>query len=172
MGMFSFIKEAGEKLFGIGKAQALAELDAKGQLRILGRKKNLLISSFGRNIHPEWVEAELLKNGLLQQAVLVGDARPYCSALVYCKEPAISTSQIESWLAQVNQTLPDYARVQRFYRLHAPLSEANGTLTANQRPKRAQIAELYQAEIAALYVNDAVSHSIKSELVAPASAAC
>jgi long-subunit acyl-CoA synthetase (AMP-forming) len=150
----------------------LAMLLPDGRLQIKGRKKNLLISSLGRNIHPEWVEAEVLKSGLLQQAVLVGDARPYCSALVYCKDPAISNSQIESWLAQVNQTLPDYARVQRFYRLHAPLSEANGTLTANQRPKRAQIAELYQAEIAALYANDAVSHSIKSELVAPASAAC
>jgi acyl-CoA synthetase (AMP-forming)/AMP-acid ligase II len=143
-----------------------------GRLQIKGRKKNLLISSLGRNIHPEWVEAELLKNGLLQQAVLVGDARPYCSALVYCKEPAVSNTQIESWLAHVNHSLPDYARVQRFYRLSAPLSEAKGTLTANQRPKRTQIAELYQAEIAALYANGAAAQSIKSELVAPASAAC
>lgn len=128
-----------------------------GRLQIKGRKKNLLISSLGRNIHPEWVESELLKNGLLQQAVLVGDARPYCSALVYCKEPAVSNTQIESWLAQVNLSLPDYARVQRFYRLSAPLSEAKGTLTANQRPKRTQIAELYQAEIAALYANGAAA---------------
>lgn len=150
----------------------LAVMLPDGRLQIQGRKKNLLISSLGRNINPEWVEAELLKNGLLQQAVLVGDARPYCSALVYCKESAISNSQIKNWLAQVNQTLPDYARVQRFYRLSAPLSEASGTLTANQRPKRAQIAELYQAQIAALYTNDAVSDSVQSDVVAAASAAC
>lgn len=150
----------------------LAVMLPDGRLQIKGRKKNLLISSLGRNINPEWVEAELLKNGLLQQAVLVGDARPYCSALLYCANPAISNSQIQNWLAQVNETLPDYARVQRFYRLSTPLSEANGTLTANQRPKRGQIAELYQAQIAALYTNDAVIDSVQSDLVAAASAAC
>ncbi|MCT6699728.1 AMP-binding protein [Rheinheimera sp. 4Y26] len=150
----------------------LALMLSDGRLQIKGRKKNLLISSLGRNINPEWVEAELLKNGLLQQAVLVGDARPYCSALLYCANPAINNSQIKNWLAQVNETLPDYARVQRFYRLSTPLSETNGTLTANQRPKRSQIAELYQAQIAALYTNDAVTDSVQSDLVAPASAAC
>lgn len=150
----------------------LAMMLPDGRLQIKGRKKNLLISSLGRNIHPEWVEAELLKNGLLQQVVLLGDARPYCTALVYCKEPAISHSQIQDWLEHVNQSLPDYARVLRFYRLSTPLSEATGTLTANQRPKRAQIAELYQARIAALYTNDAVTDSVPSDLVVAASAAC
>ncbi len=129
----------------------LAELDANGQLRILGRKKNLLISSFGRNIHPEWVEAELLKNALLQQAVVFGDAKPYCVALLYCQDSSISDAQLQQWVETVNQSLPDYARLQHFHRLTQPLSEANGCLTANQRPKRNVIASQYAAELAALY---------------------
>lgn len=129
----------------------LAELDASGQLRILGRKKNLLISSFGRNIHPEWVEAELLKNTLLQQAVVFGDAKPYCVALLYCQDSSISDAQLQQWVETVNLSLPDYARVQHFHRLTQPLSAANGCLTANQRPKREVIASRYAAELAALY---------------------
>jgi len=129
----------------------LAELDAKGELRILGRKKNLLISSFGRNIHPEWVEAELLKNALLQQAVVFGDAQPYCVALLYCQDNNISDQQIEQWLAAVNRSLPDYARLQQFHRLTQPLTAANGCLTTNQRPKRDVIANQYAAELAAMY---------------------
>ncbi len=129
----------------------LAELDASGQLRILGRKKNLLISSLGRNIHPEWVEAELLKNALLQQAVVFGDAKPYCVALLYCQDSSISDAQLQQWVETVNQSLPDYARLQHFHRLTQPLSEANGCLTANQRPKRNVIASQYAAELAALY---------------------
>lgn len=129
----------------------LAELDSNGQLRILGRKKNLLISSFGRNIHPEWVEAELLKNTLLQQAVVFGDAKPYCVALLYCQDSSISDAQLQQWVETVNLSLPDYARLQRFHRLTQPLSAANGCLTANQRPKREVIASRYAAELAALY---------------------
>ena len=132
----------------------LAELDPQGNLHILGRKKNLLISSLGRNIHPEWVESELLKNGLLQQVVVFGDAKPYCVALLYCQDAAVTTAQLQAWLSQVNRSLPDYAQVQQFYRLSQPLSEASGTLTANQRPKRAEIARLFAAQLAAMYPID------------------
>lgn len=137
----------------------LASLDAKGNLLINGRKKNLLISSLGRNIHPEWVEAELLKNGLVQQAVLFGDAKAYCTALLYCQNPAVSEEQLQSWVNIVNLSLPDYARVQKFHRLPKPLSEAEGTLTANQRPKRAAIATCYQAQINAMYQFDSIKQS-------------
>ena len=133
----------------------LASLDNEGNLTILGRKKNLLISSLGRNIHPEWVEAELLKNGLIQQAVLFGDAKPYCTALVYCHNPAVSQEQVQSWVDSVNASLPDYARVQKIHLLQKPLSEAEGTLTANQRPKRVAIAAHYAAEIHAMYQSGA-----------------
>ncbi len=132
----------------------LAALDPQGNLHILGRKKNLLISSFGRNIHPEWVESELLKNGLLQQVVVFGDAKPYCVALVFCQDGAVTTAQLQTWISQVNQSLPDYAQVQQFYRLSQPLSEASGTLTANQRPKRAEIARVFAAQLVAMYPID------------------
>jgi len=129
----------------------LGALSADGNLVIRGRKKNLLILSSGRNVNPEWVEAELTKTGLVQQAVLFGDAKPYCVALLYCANPAITDAQIAEFVSSINQQLPDYARAECFVRLAAPLSEQQNTLTANGRPKRDVIATLYAAELAALY---------------------
>lgn len=129
----------------------LGALDAENHLVIWGRKKNLLILSSGRNVNPEWVEAELVKTGLIQQAVLYGDAKPYCVALLYCANPAVTDTQLAEFVSRINQQLPDYARVERFIRLAIPLSESQNTLTANGRPKRPQIAALYGEALAELY---------------------
>ena len=124
-----------------------------GDLQILGRRNNLLISSFGRNISPEWVESELTKTGLVQQAVLCGDAKPYCVAVLYAAA-TVSDSQLNAYIDQLNLQLPDYARVARYHRLSTPLSQAEGTLTSNGRPRRAAIMQTYQQQIAALYPAD------------------
>lgn len=128
----------------------LGQWTSSGDLQILGRRNNLLISSFGRNISPEWVESELTKTGLIQQAVLCGDVKPYCVALLYAL-PTVSDTQLNDYLDWVNQQLPDYARVARFYRLTTALSQLEGTLTSNGRPRRVAIMQKYQTQIAALY---------------------
>jgi long-chain acyl-CoA synthetase len=143
----------------------LGSISADGNLLIWGRKKNLLILSSGRNVNPEWVEAELTKTGLVQQAVLSGDAKPYCVALLYCANPAVSDAQLAAFVSSINQQLPDYARAEQFVRLTAPLSEAQGTFTGNGRPKREAIAALYADDIAALYpavAEQASAHSFST----------
>ena len=122
----------------------LGHIDASGHLHIDGRKKNLLISSFGRNISPEWVESELLSGGLLQQAVVFGDAEPYCVALVAPRIATTTDFQIDTWIGEVNASLPDYARIAVWHRLTDPLSSANGLTTENGRPKRDVVAERFQ----------------------------
>lgn len=131
----------------------LGHLDEQGHLTIFGRKKNLLINSFGRNIHPEWVESELKQNGLIQQAVVLGDGAPFCTALLFS---TASDSQLEAWLQKVNHHLPDYAQVKRWQRLTQPLSVAQGTLTNNGRPKRAEISKQFQHVIDDMYLKDAI----------------
>jgi len=118
-----------------------------GYLYIKGRKKNLLISSFGRNINPEWVESELLASGLLQQCVVFGDAKPYCIALVQPRNEASTDNDISLLIEQVNQHLPDYAQICHWSRLESPLSFANELMTANGRPKRDKIEQHYQLTI-------------------------
>lgn len=119
-----------------------------GWLQIDGRRKNLLISAFGRNISPEWVESALLARPLLSQCVVLGDARPYLVALLSAPD-AVTDGAIDSWVTAVNATLPDYARIGRWQRLPAPAW--TGLLTANGRPQRALLETRLHPEIAALY---------------------
>ncbi len=129
----------------------LGHVDSDGQLHIDGRKKNLLISSFGRNISPEWVESELLSGSLLQQAVVFGDAQAYCGALVSPRSATATDRQIDSWIDKVNESLPDYARVAVWHRLGEPLSGANGLMTDNGRPIRDQVAKRFNRTLTEMF---------------------
>lgn len=129
----------------------LGYFDQDGFLYIDGRKKNLLISSYGRNISPEWIESELLANPVLAEAVLVGDARPYCSALLTPRSGATADSEIQACIEQMNTGLPDYARVMAWHRLEKPLQGDARFMTDNGRPRRESINEAFHAEIDALY---------------------
>ncbi len=131
----------------------LGYLDDNGFIQLQGRKKNLLISSFGRNINPEWVESEILAHPLIQQCIVVGDAKPHCSALIYADRQHISDPEIQHWLNQVNQSLPDYAQVKAWLRLAQPLTSTHTLLTANGRPRRDVIGAHYSSAIEQLYSN-------------------
>lgn len=126
-------------------------VDGEGFVHVTGRRKNLLISSFGRNISPEWLEAEMLSGPLLNQCVVFGDSRPYCCALVFPRAEHVTNHQIQQWIEKVNKALPDYARVKTWMRLPLPLSVEEGLLTENGRPRREQIYQHYFANIESLY---------------------
>ena len=119
----------------------LGHIDDDGFVFVSGRAKNQLISSFGRNISPEWVESELLAGSLLQQVVVIGDARPYCVALVEPRNAATTDADIDAWIRSANQKLPDYARVVDWHRVTAP--------------QRATIESDYNAAIEKMYATRA-----------------
>ncbi len=129
----------------------LGYVDPDGCIHIDGRRKNLLISSFGRNISPEWVESELLLGGLLHQAVVFGDAQPYCVALVAPRDATTTDLEIDSWIRHVNEGLPDYARIALWHRLEEPLCSANGLATDNGRPKREVIATRFRETLTDMF---------------------
>ncbi|MES2627229.1 MAG: AMP-binding protein [Pseudomonadota bacterium] len=129
----------------------LGHFDAQGFLHINGRKKNLLISSYGRNISPEWVESELLSSPVLAEAVLFGDARPYCVALLRARHPETPDALLDAAVSVANSRLPDYARVKHWVRLDKSLAEGDGLLTENGRPRRARIEQKYHQQIETAY---------------------
>ncbi|MBV1912819.1 MAG: AMP-binding protein [Cycloclasticus sp.] len=137
-----------QKLLATGD---IGHVDDDGYLYIDGRKKSLLISSFGRNINPEWVESCLLSNGLLKQCVVFGDSKPFCTALLYPFNTSASVDEIQQCVDSNNATLPDYAQIKKWHLLSHPLTVGSGLLTANGRPKRVAIQGFYQSELAALY---------------------
>ena len=126
----------------------LGRLDDQGRLHLTGRKKDLFITAFGRNVAPDWVEAELTAHPALAQAVLFGEGRPWNAALIHSPAP---DPLIEQAVAAANQRLPDYARVRRWLRAEEPFTLANGLATANGRPRREAIAARYGAALATLY---------------------
>ena len=127
-------------------------LDEDGYLYVTGRKKNIFITSFGRNVSPEWVERELTVHPVIAQAAVFGEARPFNVAVIVArvpKEQAITL--IDSAIAQVNQSLPDYARVSQWILADAPFSFNNGLATSNGRLRRDEIFKHYQNSIQDLY---------------------
>jgi long-chain acyl-CoA synthetase len=120
---------------------------------IQGRIKNTIINSFGRNISPEWIEAELQATGLFLQSVVLGDSKPFCMAFLVPISEQISNTIINNAVNKINRNLPDYAQIKANIVLTHAMSFEDGLYTANMRPRREQINQHYQAEIDAVYAN-------------------
>ena len=132
----------------------LGEFDAEGFLYLKGRKKHQFVTSFGRNVNPEWVEAELTQGRHIAQAFVYGEAMPHNHALLWPHRPDCSDAQMDAAVARANQGLPDYAQVHRWTRLDQPFTASNGLLTANGRPRRDAIVARYHAQLTCLTLNE------------------
>jgi long-subunit acyl-CoA synthetase (AMP-forming) len=125
----------------------LGEFDPEGFLYLKGRKKHQFVTSFGRNVNPEWVEAELTQRRHIAQAFVYGEAMPHNHALLWPHRPDCTDEELAAAVAQANEALPDYAQVHHWTRLDQPFTPANGLLTANGRPRRDAIVERYRAQL-------------------------
>ncbi len=137
-----FLGYVGEKASVDFNTGDLGSLDESGFLSVTGRSKNVLITSYGRNISPEWVEAGLLSQHAIAQTVVYGDAQPHLSALIV---PALPDADIQGAVDAANRSLPDYAQIKSFTVI-PPFTVADGTLTGTGRPRREQILKRYIKE--------------------------
>ena len=129
----------------------LGYIDVDGYVYVTGRKKHVFITAFGRNVSPEWVESELQQHPDIAQAVVFGEARPFNVAVVWPRRAEADTTALQAALDAVNRRLPDYAQVRVAIRADAPFSSADGTLTANGRPRREAIFARHRSAIDAQY---------------------
>ncbi|KPF41715.1 hypothetical protein IP87_01115 [beta proteobacterium AAP121] len=117
----------------------LGRIDNAGRVFIQGRKKHVLITAYGRNLSPEWVETTLQNHPAVLQAVVFGDGEPALSAVLWPTQAGLPDTALQEAVDAANSTLPDYARVQRWVRGRAAFSASTGLATANGRPQRAAI---------------------------------
>ncbi len=134
------------------KAQAYAtgdtgRLDQQGRLTIQGRLSNLIVNGYGRNISPEWVEAELMALDDIQQVMVVGDGEDFLTALCVtdCSEDTLNKI-----IQPINAQLPDYAQVRAVIKV-APFSEDSGTLTATGKLIRHEIYQQHLPQLEQIY---------------------
>ena len=114
----------------------LGHIDADGFVQVRGRRKNVLITAFGRNVSPEWVETALRGENAIGQAVVLGDGQAALSAVLWPTNPAIADSELHAAVHVANASLPDYARIRHWVRAAAAFSADTGMATANGRPQR------------------------------------
>jgi long-chain acyl-CoA synthetase len=125
------------------------EVNVRGNWRIIGRLKNLIVLNSGHKITPESIEEKLA--GLLpsaQQIVVVGNGRGFLCALV---TGAVERAAVQSALDTLNPELPHYRQIRNFTVLTENLTPENGLLTVMGKLRRDAINARFAAEISAMY---------------------
>jgi long-chain acyl-CoA synthetase len=150
----------------------LGELSSDGFLSITGRKKDLIITSSGKNITPVNIESELRESRYITEAVVYGDNRPYLVAMLTLDRDAavrlaerlrIATdpvtiagdprvhAELQKEVDRVNGKFARIEQVKRFAILDHELTQADGELTPTLKVKRAIVYAKYGDVFAGLY---------------------
>ena len=141
-------QEAPPSLDGFWPTGDVGAFDEDGFLFLTGRKKDIYVTAFGRNVSPEWVEGELTQEEGIVQAAVFGEGRAHNLAVLHTTlpEPALTRA-----VAAANARLPDYARIAAWVRADAPFTPENGLLTPNGRLRRAHIFAAYAQALERLW---------------------
>ena len=151
----------------------IGTLNADGFLTIVDRKKELIITSGGKNISPVLIESLLQRHPLIGQACAIGDRRNYVTALlvldgeaapVWAKQHGIGTAdladlavhpqvlaEVVAGVRRANRDLARVEQVRRFTLLGAEWTAETGELTPTLKRRRRVIDERYAADIQRLY---------------------
>ena len=125
------------------------QVNERGNWRIIGRIKNLIILNSGHNIAPEPIEDRIAQQvPAAQQVVVVGNGRGYLCALIAGQ---VDRAAAQATLDAVNRELPHYRQVRNFTVISDPLTPENGLLTANGKLRREAINGRFASEIQAMY---------------------
>lgn len=158
----------------------IGEFNERGHLRITDRKKHLLVSSGGKNIAPQPIESLIAQSDLVDQVILIGDRREFCTALIVPeKEQATAWASqhgltFASWeelvysnelfqavqkdINRLQRELAKYERVRRFKLLAQPFSVENGMMTPTLKIKRKAVETTYGELIEEMYAEPHTEH--------------
>ncbi|MER7868581.1 AMP-dependent synthetase/ligase [Streptomyces cellulosae] len=152
----------------------LGALDEDGYLTITGRKKDIIVTSGGKNVSPAVLEDRLRSRPPVGQCLVVGDNRPYVAALITLDPETVAhwlsvrrmpagtpmseviadprmQADVQKAVDYANQAVSRAESIRKFVVVAGEFSEENGLLTPSLKVKRKAAQEAYAEEIAALY---------------------
>jgi long-chain acyl-CoA synthetase len=151
----------------------IGTIDAAGYLRITDRKKDLLVTSGGKNIAPQPIEHVLTRSPLIAEAVVLGDRQRYVAALIVpdfaalerrlqslgrppaSREELVMRADVIALYQEVvdalNRELSPFERIKRMALLPSEFTIESGELTPTLKVKRRVVEERWRSEIRALY---------------------
>ncbi|HSO23488.1 MAG TPA: long-chain fatty acid--CoA ligase [Chondromyces sp.] len=151
----------------------IAEIDGDGFIRITDRKKDIIVTAGGKNIAPQPIEAELKRSPLVDNAVIIGDRRPYLVVLLspnaeglekWAENEGVAGASMEDLtanprvleafaavVASTNAGLASYEQIKKHRVLPLMLSIDDGTLTPTLKVKRRVVEQQYSDLIESMY---------------------
>jgi long-chain acyl-CoA synthetase len=135
----------------------VGEIDADGYLKITDRKKDLIITAGGKNIAPQNIENALKASRFVSQAVVIGDRRPYVTALITLEQAEVASSGrdpeelVQEVVDEVNRDRVRVEQIKKFRILDRDFSQEDGELTPTLKLRRRVVHEHFADEIERLY---------------------
>lgn len=127
----------------------LGEIDADGRLSVIGRKDNLMVTAFGRNVSPEWIEAEIAVSPKVALSVVTGHGEPRLSAILVPTRAGqawfdqASPAEVEAFGRRLCADLPAYAVPSRWLAVAMDDALARGLVTSTGGVRRDAAAGLF-----------------------------
>jgi long-chain acyl-CoA synthetase len=139
----------------------VGEIDPDGFVTITDRKKDIIVTAGGKNVGPQNIENSLKASRYVSQALVVGDRRPYVTALITLDEAEVTSTDVigevqalvQQVVDDVNSELSRYEQVKRFAIVSREFSSEQGEVTPTLKLKRRVIEERFADEIEKLYAD-------------------
>jgi len=156
------------------KTGDIGEIDSEGFLKITDRKKELIVTAGGKKVAPQMIENRLKAHPLIEQVCVVGDQRPYITALIVpnldiakswakeagerlenlqdCAQSPLVQKRIEALIAKFNSDAGKFETIKYFRILTQAFTIEGGELTPTMKLKRRVIEEHHQGQIEDMYL--------------------
>ncbi len=151
----------------------IGQFDEDGHLYIVDRKKDIIITSGGKNISPSEIENTMKCSPYIKEAIVIGDGRKYLTALIQLETDNVGkwaqsqkipytnykslarneevSSMLSGEITEINMKLARVEQIKKFYILEKELDQDDEELTATQKVKRKVIEQRFKGEIESLY---------------------
>lgn len=137
---------------GVLRTGDLGTIHDDGHITLNGRKKDLIITAYGKNISITKIEEKLKDITGVSEAVLIGENRPYCTALIWLDDGVSEEeAKLEDKIREMNSTLSHPEQIRRYSVIRRPLSIQAGELTPNLKVKRGNVETNLAKEIERMY---------------------